>query len=189
VPGGLGQGLGPQAERVDFLTGEPAALRDALGRDILARHIDVPGSRPGRARVSPGRGAQRHPAHRLDPARDPDADRVRRDEPGHQVRRLLRRTALRVQRQAAGRMRQPGVQPGRPGDVVRLLARLRDATACYLLYLGRRDPRPVDQRRLRGAQDLGRVHARQHAAALSDRGPYRLDDHRGPHGPPPPSVV
>src|SRR5256885_2171645 len=91
-PGGLGLGLGPQAERVDFLTGEPAALRDALGRDILARHVDVPGFGPGRARVSPGRGAQRHPAHRLDPARDPHAERVRRAPPGHHQRRLLLRT-------------------------------------------------------------------------------------------------
>jgi hypothetical protein len=33
------------------------------------------------------------------------------------------------------------------------------------------------------------VHAGQHAAALADRGPYRLDDHRGPHSPPPPSMV
>ena len=45
-----------------------------------------------------------------------------------------------------------------------------------------RDARPVEQRRLRAAQDLGRVQAGQHAAALADRGPYRLDDHRGAHG-------
>ena len=109
--------------------------------------------------------------------------------PADQVRRLLRRTALGVQRLAARRIRQPGVQPRRPGDVAGLLARLRHAAARHLLDLGRLDARPVEQRRLHAAQDLGGVHARQHAAALADRGPHRLDDHRSTHGPPPESVV
>ena len=127
----------------------------------------------GRGEPASARAAvpQRNPAHRLHPARDPDADRVRRDQPGHQVGGLLRRTALGVERQAAGRIRQPGVQPGGPGDVVGLLARLRHAAAGHLLHGGRREPRAVEQGRLDAAQELGRVQARQRAAALADRGP------------------
>ena len=183
-PRGPGQRLGPQAERVGLLAGQAAAYRDALGADVLVRQVDVPRRGPRRADVRADRGPQRDPAHRLDPAGDPDADRVRRDEAGHQVGGLLRRAALGVQGQAAAPVRQPGVQPGRPGDVAGLLARLGHAPACYLFYLGRGEARAVEQRGLDATQELGRVHSGQRTAALSDRGPGRLDDHCPAHGSP-----
>jgi len=95
---------------------------------------------------------------------------------------LLRRAALGVQGQASSLLRQPGVQPGGPGDVVGLLARLRDAPPCYLFYLGRGEARAVAHGGLDAAQQFGRVHAGQCAAALADRGPDRFDDHRTGHG-------
>ena len=97
---------------------------------------------------------------------------------------LLRRAALRVEGQAAGLLRQSGVQPGGPGDVIGLLARLRHAAAYYLFYFGRREARAIKQGGLDAAQELGRVHSGQRAAALADRAPDRLDDHRTGHGSP-----
>jgi hypothetical protein len=97
------------------------------------------------------------------------------------MRRLLRRAALGVQGQAPGLIGQPSVQPRDPGDVARLLARLGDAAAGHLLDLVRRQPAPLHQSGLRGAEDLGRVQPGQHPAALADRRPHRLDDHRRAH--------
>jgi len=102
---------------------------------------------------------------------------------------LLRRTALGVERQAAGLPRQPGVEPGGPGHVVGLLAPLGHAAPGHLLDERRRDPRAVEQGHLDAAQEFGGVQARQRAAPLADRGPHRLDDHRRAHGSPPQSVV
>ena len=137
----------------------------------------------GRGVADPGAHvrAQRHPRHGLHPAADADADRVGRDEAGDQVDGLLPGTALGVEGQAARLVRQAGVQPRGPGDVVRLLARLRHAAAGDLLDRRGLEAGPVEQRDLRGAEDLGGVQAREHAAAPADRSAHGLDDHRGTH--------
>ena len=94
---------------------------------------------------------------------------------------LLGRAALGVQGQAAGLDRQPGVQPGRPGDVARLLASLGDAAARHLLDLGWLEPRPLEQRGLRAPEYLRRMQARERPASLANRRPDRLDDYRSAH--------
>jgi hypothetical protein len=94
---------------------------------------------------------------------------------------LLRRAALGVEGEAADLVGQPRVQPGGPGDVAGLLARLGDAAAGHLVNAAGLDARPLQQRGLRAAEDLGGVQAGQRAAALADRGPYRLDDDRSSH--------
>jgi hypothetical protein len=97
------------------------------------------------------------------------------------VNRLLGRTALGVEGLAAGLDRHPGVQPGGPGDVARLLSGLGDAAARDLLYRGRIETGPLDQRRLRPAEYLRRMQARERTAALAYRRPHGLDYHRSTH--------
>ena len=180
-PGGPCQGLRAEAQGVDLRARQAAAPGDSLRGDELVRQVDVPGVRPRRADPGAHVGAQRHARHGLHPAADADGDRVGRDEAGDQVDRVLGGAALGVQREAARLVGQAGVQPRGPGDVVRLLARLRHAAAGDLLNRRGRDARPVEQRALGRAEDLGGVQAREHAAAPADRCAHSLDDHRGTH--------
>ena len=82
------------------------------------------------------------------------------------MRPAIRWTACCAEPHWASRVRQPawygrpGVQPRGPGDVVRLLARLRHAAARDLLDRRGLEAGPVEQRGLRGAEDLGGVQAR-----------------------------
>ena len=130
-------------------------------------------------------GAERHPAHGLDPARDHDVGPARGDEAGGQVVGLLRRAALRVDRRARDRVGQAGAQPRVAGDVRPLLAGLRHAAADHLLDERWIDAGPVDERAVDDAERLLGVHAGQEAAAPADRGPDGLDDHGVAHGPAP----
>ena len=180
-PGQLGQGLRAQAEAVHLVAGQAAPVGDPLCGQVLVRHVDVPGGGPGRARVDPDVGPQRHPAHRLHAAGDAGLDRVGRDEAGHEVRRLLRRAALGVQGQAARLVRQARVQPRGAGDVAGLLARLGHAAAGHLLHLGGVDARAIEQPALGAAEDLRGVHACEYPAAFANRCPDSLHDHRSAH--------
>ena len=87
-------------------------------------------------------GAEADPAHRLDAARDADVDGAGRDQAGDQVVGLLAAAALAVDRGGADVLGQAGSQPAVAGDVVGLLAGLRDAAADDLLDIGRRRCRP-----------------------------------------------
>ena len=88
-PGGGRVALRAQAERVQVGPGQAAPLRDPLGRDELVGHVDRPRRRARACPAGHGAGAERHPAHRLDAARDADVDRVGGDQPGDQMGGLL----------------------------------------------------------------------------------------------------
>ncbi len=109
--------------------------------------------------------ADRDPAHHLDAAGERDVDDAGADERRREVGRLLARAALRVDRGGRGRQRQAGGEPRGAGDVEGLLADLADAAADDLADLGRVDARALDDRPLHGAEQLGRVHGGQAAAA------------------------
>ena len=85
--------------------------------------------------VRSGVGAEADPAHRLDTAGDADVDGAGRDQPGDQVVGLLGAAALAVDGGGADLLGQAGRQPGHAGDVVGLLAELRDAAADDLFDL------------------------------------------------------
>ncbi len=116
-------------------------------------HDSAPQDGAVRTRV----GAQPDPAHRLDSARDADVDGTRRDQPGDQVVGLLAAAALAVDGRGADVLGQPRDEPAHPGDVVGLLAVLRDAAADDLLDSAGVDAGLFDQRLLHRAQQLGGV--------------------------------
>ena len=102
-PGGLGQGLGPQPERVDVRAGQPAPLARCARRRRTGSAGRCPTRRAGASR-RPSRAAVPSGTRLIasTPQAIPTPIASGRDQPGHQVRGLLRRTALGVERQAAG---------------------------------------------------------------------------------------
>ena len=159
-PGLLGLLLGGQAERVDVLAGDAAALGDPLGGLELVGHVDIPGLRADRSAVRTRVRAQPDAAHRLDAARDADIDGAGRDTAGDQMVGLLAAAALAVDGGGADVLRQTRRQPCHPADVVGLLPVLGHAAADDLLDLAGVDAGLVHQCLLHGAQQLGRVQAR-----------------------------
>jgi hypothetical protein len=166
---------------VDLLAGDAAALRDALGGGELVGQVDVPRCGPQNAAIGACVRAEADAAHRLDAARDADVDGTRRDEAGDQAVRLLAAAALAVDRHRADVLRQPRNQPAHPGDVVGLLAELRDAAADDLLDVAGIDAGLLDERLLRGAQQLGGVQTGEPAIALADGAAGGFDDDRVTH--------
>ena len=102
-----------------------SAIRSAATNWSAGRTAGPPGW-PGR-RPAAVLGPERHPAHRLDAAADPDVDGAGRDQVGDEVVRLLRRPALAVDRRARHLVRQALEEPRRPRHVEALLAGLGDA--------------------------------------------------------------
>jgi hypothetical protein len=94
---------------------------------------------------------------------------------------LLRGSTLRVDRGRTGCLGEPGVQPGRAGDVACLLAGLGDRAADDLFDQCRFQPCPFEESRLCCAQELRGVQARQPAVALADGGSHGFDDDGIPH--------
>ena len=94
---------------------------------------------------------------------------------------LLAAAALTVDRHRADVLRQPGDQPAHPGDVVGLLTELRDAAADDLLHIAGVDAGLLDERLLRGAQQLGGVQAGQPSVPLADRAASGFNDDRVTH--------
>ena len=164
-PGDLGLGSGtrrPNASRSARESPRRCAMRSAA--TILARHVDVPGSRPGRARVSPGRHVAPSGTRLI--ASTPHA--IPTPIASAAISPVTRCAACCAEPHCASSVRQP-VVCGSPACSQAVLVMLFDCSPAwvtqppdYLLDLGRRDARPVDQRRLHAAQDLGRVHAGQH---------------------------
>ena len=102
--------------------------------------------------------------------------------PGDQVVGLLAAAALAVDRGRADVLGQTGDQPADPGDVVGLLAELRDAAADDLLDLtgvdaGLLDERPSD---VQPSNSVG-VQAGQPSIALADGAAGGFDDDRVTH--------
>ena len=176
------------------LRGEPEGLEVVAGQ---ARGCARSGRRPrtgwacrwssrrDAGRRAPGGTlrAERDPRHRLDAAGDADLDGAGPDQVVDQVRGLLARAALGVDRGGPGVLGEPGVQPGAADHVVGLLAGLGDAPADHLLDLVGSTPARSSTSRCTCAEEHGRVHAGQPAAALAERGADGLDDDRVSHGP------
>ena len=181
----LGLALRVEAELVDVLAGDAAALGDPLGGGELVGQVDVPRLRPDDAAVGPGVGAEADAAHRLDAAGDADVDGARRDQARDQSVGLLAAAALAVDRHRADVVGQAGHQPAHPGDVVGLLAVLGDAAADdlfdHVCFEAGVDARLLDERPLGDAEQLGGVQAGQPSLALADGAAGGFDDDRVTH--------
>jgi hypothetical protein len=94
---------------------------------------------------------------------------------------LLSAAALAVDGRRTDLLGQSCGQPRHAGDVVGLLAVLRDATTDDLLDLVRVDAGLVDHGLLNGAQQFGRVQTGQPAAPLTDGAAGGFDDDRITH--------
>ena len=147
----LGLLLRGEAERVDVLAGDAAALGDPLRGGELVGQVDVPRRGPQDAAIRSGVGAEPDAAHRLDAARDADVDGARGDQAGDESVGLLAAAALAVHRHRADVLGQSGDQPADPGDVVGLFAELRHAAADDLLDVAGVDAGLLDERLLGGA--------------------------------------
>ena len=75
----------------------------------------------------------------------------------------------------------PAVSQRHPGDVVGLLAELRDAAADELLDVAGVDAGLLHERLLHSAQQLGGMQAGQPSVALADRAAGGFDDDRVTH--------
>ena len=131
--------------------------------------------------IGAGVGAETDAAHRLDAARDADVDGARGDQAGDQIVGLLAAAALAVDRRRADVLRQAGDQPADAGDVVGLLAELRDAAADDLLDVTGVDAGLLDERLLHGAEQLGGVQAGQPSVPLADGAAGGFNDDRVTH--------
>ena len=182
VPGPLGSLLRQEAQMVEVLASDAAALGDSLGGGELVGHVDVPRRRADQRAVRACVGAEADAAHRLDTAGNADVDRAGRDQAGDQMVGLLGAAALAVDGGRADLLGQARGQPGDAGDVVGLLAVLGDATADGLLDLVGVDAGLLDHGLLDGPQQFGRMQTGQPAAALSDGAAGGFDDDRITHG-------
>ena len=99
-----------------------------------------------------------------------------------EVGALLAGAALRVDRGAAGVLREAGVQPGAADHVVGLLTGLGDAAADDLLDEVGVDAGALEHLALREPEEYGGVHAREPALPLAEGGADGVDDHGGAHG-------
>ena len=178
----LALALGAEAERVDVVAGDAAALGDPLGGGELVGQIDVPRLGPQDAAVGTRVGAEADAAHRLDSARDADVDGTRRDQAGDEAVGLLAAAALAVDGHGADVLGQPGDEPAHPGDVVGLLAELRHAAADDLLDVAGVDAGLLHQRLLHRPQQLGGVQSGQPSVAFADRAAGGFNDYRVTHG-------
>ena len=109
-------------ERVVLLAGDAPLLGDQLGRDALRHEVRVARESSDRPNGMPylpsaDRRAHRHGAHVLDAGRDHDVVRAGDHALRREVRRLLRRTALAVDRGADGRFGEAGRERGVAADV------------------------------------------------------------------------
>ena len=139
-----------------------------------------PGHRPAQAELPAVVRADRDPGHRLHPAGDRDVGEAGADQRGGQRERLLRGTALRVDRGGRHLMRQALGQPGGAGQVERLLPPLGDGPADHLADHGRihpLGPGPVQDGALRGAEQPGRMDRGPGSVPAADRGARGTDHH------------
>jgi hypothetical protein len=180
-PGLLGLALRVEAELVDLLAADAAPLGDPLRGGELVGQVDVPRRRPQDAAIGARVGAEADTAHRLDAAGDPDVDGARGDQSGDQPVGLLAAAALAVDSHRANVLGQAGDQPADPRDVVGLLAELRDAAADDLLDVAGVDAGLLDERPLRGAQQLGGMQARQPSVPLANGTAGGFNDDRVTH--------
>ena len=137
------------AKRVDVLARDAALLRDALGRRELVERRSPTASPAVWKKPGPLITFAPRPTWLITstPHAMPHVDAARLDERADEVVGLLARAALRVDRRAGDACScLPRAEPGVARDVVRLLARLRDAAADDLLDLGRIDAGALDDR-------------------------------------------
>src|SRR5690606_29408020 len=166
---------------IDIVTFDAALVGDTFGGGELVTHVDRPVVRIG---VAGARGVcltEEHPAHHLDAASDSGVDLPGRDQSGHHMDRLLRRTACAVDGGRGGRVRETCVEPGLAGHVVGLLPRLGHGAPDELTDLVGRQSGAVENGLLGGTEQHRGVDPGQLSATTTDRCPRGLHDDDVPH--------
>jgi hypothetical protein len=158
-------------EGVELVSAEAPLVGDELRRDALVHEaFGVPlADAGGHLRTGDAR-AERHPAHRLDARRDHDVVRARHDPLGGEVRRLLARSALAVDRGRRHGLVEAGGEHGLAPDVEGLLADLADASHDDVVDLARFESVALEDRGEHVGGEIHRMHRRQRAARLSAAG-------------------
>ncbi len=151
-----------QCQCVAVFARDSAVVCYALGRGkLVERAVPGPGVGLKKPRAVDRVGPQPHVAHDFYAAGYARVDLARPHQCRHYIIGLLSAAALRVDGGArhgpVAALRQPGVAR----DVVRLFARLRDATADYLVNVGGLEARPLADGCLHAAQQVGGVQAAQ----------------------------
>ena len=164
---------------------------DELGADTLVREPGEPLLQGGEGLHAERGRAHRHPAHRLDAARDRDVVRTRDDALRGEMHGLLAAAALPVDGGAGDRHRETGVQQGRAPDVERLVARLADTSRDDVVDESGVEARALDQGGEHRGEQIGGVDPGQRAARLPlpRRGADDVDDDGTGHAGFPFSVV
>ena len=135
---------------------------------------------PKSAADAPGRADRDH-AHVLHAAGDDEVLGPAHHALRGEVQRLLRRTALAVQRHAGHLLRQSGGQPAGPGDVAGLRPDHVDAAEDDVLDLRRVDARTLDERLEHMRAQVSGVRLGQTTVAAADGGADCFDEIRLGH--------
>ena len=128
------------------------------------------------------RRAHRHARHVLDAGRDHDVVRAGDHTLRGEVRGLLRRTALAVDRGADRRLGETGGERGVAADVEALVADLHHAAHDHVFDEGGIDVVAVDERLQHVGGEVDGVDVLQLAVAASERGTDCVDDDGSGHG-------
>ncbi len=177
--------LRAQRELIAVVARDAVHLADLLGGvELVERHVPRPTGRLEEPGPMLHALSETDVAHHFDAAGDADVDGTGLHQRRHQVIGLLSGAALRVDGGAGdapvGAARQPGVAR----QVVRLLARLRHATADNLLDQRRVDPRLLDDRGLDHPEQCRGVESAQptgNRLAAANGRTQRFDDHSFRH--------
>ena len=169
---------------VELLLGEPILLRHHFRAGELAEHDVRIFLLDARALVMTKtvlgrqlRGeAHRHPRHRFHAGGNHDVHRAGHHGLRREVQRLLRRTALAVDRGGGHAFRQLRGHHRVAGDVVGLLAGLHHAAHDDVFDLGGIDARAIDQRIQHGSGEIGRMPACETSPLAAARGACGGDD-------------
>ena len=153
--------------------------RDQLGRDALVHQPLRVARRDARTerRRSLSRRAERHPAHHLDAGRDDDVVRAGDHALRGEVRGLLARAALAIDRDSGHALVEAGGEQRVARHVAALLAGLADASHQHVVDLHRLQAVALEQGAQHVGEQIGGVGLREGAARLALAGCGSHDIH------------
>ena len=176
VPSGDRALLAAQSECVGVLSRDLVFLGDHRRAHELARRLIVGRIARAHRYAAFHVRTERHARHHLDAAAHHDVFETGADHRRAERRRLLARSALRIDSSGSDFQRQSGRQPSDARDVERLLADLRNAAADHLADLFAVEAAALQSSELYGAEQVRRHQSGQTLAAFADGATDRFDN-------------